>query len=102
MSGAGGNLAMNYLHNVAPRDGSYRGVPLQDLLFNAKLGVAAVRYDGAQAHYLGGADVIRTTVMDDPGFIGEAAMRGLAIHPVPWQLQQDLAAQIALYIGCDA
>ena len=27
-------------------------------------------------------------------FVAEAAMRGLAIHPVPWQLQQDLAAQI--------
>src|SRR6266851_1525086 len=62
MSGAGGNLAMNYLHNVAPRDGSYLGVPLQDVIFNAKLGVAAVRYDAAHVQYLGGADVIRTTV----------------------------------------
>jgi tripartite-type tricarboxylate transporter receptor subunit TctC len=42
MGGAGGNLAMNYLHNVAPKDGTYVGVPLQDLIVNARIGVAAV------------------------------------------------------------
>jgi tripartite-type tricarboxylate transporter receptor subunit TctC len=62
MVGAGGNLAMNYLYNVAPKDGTYVGVPLQDLIVNARIGVAAVKYDAAQAHYLGGADVTRTTV----------------------------------------
>ena len=62
MVGAGGNLAMNYLHNVAPKDGTYIGVPLQDLIVNARIGVAAVKYDPAAAHYLGGADVTRTTV----------------------------------------
>ncbi len=62
MVGAGGNLAMNYLYNVAPKDGTYVGVPLQDLIVNARIGVAAVKYDAAEAHYLGGADVTRTTV----------------------------------------
>ena len=62
MVGAGGNLAANYLYNVAPKDGSVIGVPLQDLIVNARLGVSAVKYDATKAHYLGGADVTRTTV----------------------------------------
>jgi tripartite-type tricarboxylate transporter receptor subunit TctC len=62
MGGAGGNLAMNYLYNIAPKDGTYIGVPLQDLIVNARIAVAAVKYDAAAAHYLGGADVTRTTV----------------------------------------
>lgn len=62
MLGAGGNKAMNYLYNVAAADGTFVGVPLQDLIFNARLGVKAVKYDAARAHYLGGADVTRTTV----------------------------------------
>jgi tripartite-type tricarboxylate transporter receptor subunit TctC len=62
MGGAGGNLAMNYLYNIAPKDGTYIGVPLQDLVVNARIAVAAVKYDAAAAHYLGGADVTRTTV----------------------------------------
>jgi tripartite-type tricarboxylate transporter receptor subunit TctC len=62
MLGAGGNQAANYLYNVAPRDGTAIALPLQDLIFNARLGVQAVKYDAATAHYLGGADVTRTTV----------------------------------------
>jgi tripartite-type tricarboxylate transporter receptor subunit TctC len=37
-------------------------LPLQDLIFNARIGVQAVKYDAAKTHYLGGADVTRTTV----------------------------------------
>jgi tripartite-type tricarboxylate transporter receptor subunit TctC len=62
MVGAGGNLAPNYLYNVAAKDGTVIGHPLQDLIFNARIGIAAVKYDAAKVHYLGGADVTRTTV----------------------------------------
>lgn len=62
MVGAGGNLAPNYLFSVAPKDGTAVGVPLQDLIVNARLGIAAVKYDPAKVHYLGGADTTRTTV----------------------------------------
>src|SRR5215217_7057741 len=62
MLGAGGNQAANYLYNVAPKDGTAIGLPLQDLIFNARIGVQAVKYDAAKTHYLGGADVTRTTV----------------------------------------
>jgi tripartite-type tricarboxylate transporter receptor subunit TctC len=62
MLGAGGNLAPNHLYNVAPKDGTFIGLPLQDLIFNARIGVQAVKYDAAKAYYLGGADVTRTTV----------------------------------------
>jgi tripartite-type tricarboxylate transporter receptor subunit TctC len=37
-------------------------VPLQDLIFGARIGVKAVKYNPASAHYLGGADSTRTTV----------------------------------------
>ena len=62
MLGAGGNQAPNYLYNVAAKDGTVIGLPLQDLIFNARIGVQAVKYDPAAVHYLGGADVTRTTV----------------------------------------
>lgn len=62
MVGAGGNLAPNYLYNVAVKDGTVIGHPLQDLVFNARIGIAAVKYDASKVHYLGGADVTRTTV----------------------------------------
>lgn len=62
MPGAGGNKAMNYLFNATTTDGIHIGVPLQDLIFNARIGVKAVKYDAAKAHYLGGVDSTRTTV----------------------------------------
>src|SRR5436190_247627 len=39
-----------------------RGGPLEALIVDARIGVAAVKYEPAAAHYLGGADVTRTTV----------------------------------------
>lgn len=62
MPGAGGNKAMNYLYKVTARNGNFVGVPLQDLIFNARVGVKAVKYDAAKARYLGGVDTTRTTV----------------------------------------
>jgi len=62
MPGAGGNKAMNYLYKVTVRDGAFVGVPLQDLIFNARIGIKAIKYDPAKARYLGGVDTTRTTV----------------------------------------
>jgi tripartite-type tricarboxylate transporter receptor subunit TctC len=62
MTGAGGNKAMNYLFNAVTSDGIHIGVPLQDLIFNARIGVTAVKYDPAKTQYLGGVDSTRTTV----------------------------------------
>ncbi|MFN3890666.1 MAG: hypothetical protein ACK4MV_09730 [Beijerinckiaceae bacterium] len=62
MLGAGGNISMNYLYNVAAKDGTYIGVPLQDLIFNARIGVQEVKYDPKKVRYLGGADTTRTVV----------------------------------------
>ena len=62
MPGAGGNKAMNYLYNVSAQNGANLGVPLQDLIFNARIGIKAVKYDPARARYLGGVDTTRTTV----------------------------------------
>jgi tripartite-type tricarboxylate transporter receptor subunit TctC len=62
MVGAGGNQAMNYLASVAPKDGTYLGVPLQDIIFNARVGMTSVKYDAAKFNFLGGADTTRTTV----------------------------------------
>lgn len=62
MPGAGGNKAMNYLYKVTARDGSFIGVPLQDLIFNARIGIKAIKYNPAEARYLGGVDTTRTTV----------------------------------------
>jgi len=62
MPGAGGNKAMNYLYNVTSRNGTAVGVPLQDLVFNARVGIKAVKYDASKVRYLGGVDSTRTTV----------------------------------------
>ena len=62
MAGAGGNKAMSYLFNATTDNGTFLGIPLQDLIFNARIGMRAVKYDPKQAHFLGGADVTRTTV----------------------------------------
>ncbi len=62
MLGAGGNISMNYLYNVAAKDGTYIGLPLQDLVFNARIGIQEVKYDAKKVHYLGGADTTRTVV----------------------------------------
>ena len=69
MPGAGGNKAMNYLYNATRHDGTFVGVPLQDLMFNSRIGVKGVKYDAGKAHYLGGADVpfVSVTVMKSSG-----------------------------------
>src|SRR3954468_9319233 len=55
MPGAGGLNAMNYLHEVAPRDGTVIAVILQDLAAQQVLGLKGVRFDASQFNYIGRA-----------------------------------------------
>jgi tripartite-type tricarboxylate transporter receptor subunit TctC len=62
MPGAGGAKAANYLFSAAAQDGSMIGQPLQEMPLWARLGTASARYDPEKFHYLGGADVTRSTI----------------------------------------
>lgn len=53
MPGAGGINALNYLSEVAPRDGTVITVPTQDIASQPLLGRQGVRYDPAKFNYIG-------------------------------------------------
>jgi len=55
MPGAGGLNALNYLSEVAPRDGTVITVPTQDIASQPLLGRQGVRYDPARFSYIGRA-----------------------------------------------
>src|SRR5262245_18061851 len=55
MPGAGGLNAMNYLHEVAPRDGTAIAVIVQDLAAQQVLGIKGVRFDAIRFNYIGRA-----------------------------------------------
>src|SRR5215813_9148930 len=55
MPGAGGLNAVNYLYEIAPRDGTVISVPMQDLASQQMLGRNGVRYDAAKFSYIGRA-----------------------------------------------
>jgi tripartite-type tricarboxylate transporter receptor subunit TctC len=55
MPGAGGVNALNYLSEVAPRDGTVITVPTQDIASQPILGRQGVRYDPARFSYIGRA-----------------------------------------------
>jgi tripartite-type tricarboxylate transporter receptor subunit TctC len=55
MPGAAGFNAMNYLYEVAPRDGTVIGVMTHDLASQQALGAKGVRFDAAQFNYIGRA-----------------------------------------------
>jgi len=55
MPGAGGLVAMNYLHDVAPRDGTVMAVMSQELPYQQALGAKGVRFDATKFNYLGRA-----------------------------------------------
>ena len=55
MPGAGGLHAMNYLHEVAPRDGTAIAVIVQDLAAQQVLGIKGVRFDAIRFNYIGRA-----------------------------------------------
>jgi tripartite-type tricarboxylate transporter receptor subunit TctC len=55
MPGAGGLNALNYLSEVAPRDGTVMTVPTQDIASQPLLGRQGARYDPARFNYIGRA-----------------------------------------------
>src|SRR5262245_36102187 len=55
MPGAAGLNAMNYLYEVAPRDGTVIGVMTHDLASQQALGERGVRFDATQFGYIGRA-----------------------------------------------
>jgi tripartite-type tricarboxylate transporter receptor subunit TctC len=55
MPGAGGINALNYLAEVAPRDGTVITVPTQDIALQPLLGRQGVRYDPGKFSYIGRA-----------------------------------------------
>jgi len=55
MPGGAGLNALNYLQEVAPRDGTVLTVPTQDLASQQLLGIKGVRYDAGKFNYIGRA-----------------------------------------------
>jgi tripartite-type tricarboxylate transporter receptor subunit TctC len=55
MPGAAGLVAMNYLYEVAPRDGTVISVMRQDLAARQALGEKGVRFDATKFNYVGRA-----------------------------------------------
>jgi len=53
MPGAGGINAMNYLYDVAPRDGTTLAVIAQELAYQQALRTKGVRYDASKMNYIG-------------------------------------------------
>jgi tripartite-type tricarboxylate transporter receptor subunit TctC len=53
MPGAAGLNAMNYLYEVAPRDGTAIAVMAQDIAYHQAIGLKGVRYDARRFGYIG-------------------------------------------------
>jgi len=62
MPGGGGIKAAGYLHNVAPRDGSVIGMPLQTVAAAQVLRPKAAKYDVRRWQWIGNMTVLRNTV----------------------------------------
>lgn len=56
MPGAGGNVAANYLYNVAAKDGTFIGAYQSGVILEPLLGKSAVKHDPSKAIYLGSAN----------------------------------------------
>jgi tripartite-type tricarboxylate transporter receptor subunit TctC len=57
MPGAGGIRAMNYLEQVAPRDGSVIGLVHSSVPFAPLYGIKGAKFDPRQMHWIGSLDV---------------------------------------------
>ena len=62
MPGGGGIKMLNYLYNVAPKDGTYIGLPLKFIAINPMLGRKGLKYDARKFGYLGGIGPIDSVV----------------------------------------
>jgi hypothetical protein len=56
MPGAGGNVAANYLYNVAPKDGTMIGAFQSGVILEPLLGKTPVKHDPSKSIYLGSAN----------------------------------------------
>ena len=62
MPGAGGAKMVNYLYNVAPKDGTVIGFPLKYIAVNQALGTPGLKYDAAKINYIGSLGPINSVV----------------------------------------
>ena len=62
MPGGGGAKMANYMYNVAPKDGTYIGLPLKYIAVNQTLGRKGLKYDAAKFGYLGSLGPINSVV----------------------------------------
>jgi tripartite-type tricarboxylate transporter receptor subunit TctC len=62
MTGAGGAKMVNYLYNVAPKDGTYIGFPLKYIAVNQAIGLPGVKYDAVKFNYLGSLGPMNSVV----------------------------------------
>lgn len=62
MPGAGSAKMVNYLYNVAPKDGTYFGFPFKYVAVNQALGVKGLKYDANKFSYIGSLGPINSTV----------------------------------------
>lgn len=63
MPGAGGVKAANYLYNVAPKDGSFAGMPSNSYALGQALQDPGVKYDAAEFYHLGRMDNMNSAIM---------------------------------------
>ena len=56
MPGAGGSKAMNYLYNIAPKQGFHMTVPLDNLVINQLLRPKRMKYKADKFNYLGSSN----------------------------------------------
>ena len=62
MPGAGSAKMVNYLYNVAPKDGTVYGFPFKYVAVNQALGLSGLKYDANKFSYIGSFGPINSTV----------------------------------------
>jgi tripartite-type tricarboxylate transporter receptor subunit TctC len=62
MPGGGGTKASNYLHNAAPRDGTYMGMVLQNVPMFQFLRPRGAKFDVTKWQWIGNMSTLRTTL----------------------------------------